>query len=82
VGGGSRNKILSQFAADVCQRPVVTGPVEATALGNLLTQVRASGELSSLAEMREVIRASSNVQYFEPKPSGAWSEAVGRSAVG
>ena len=76
VGGGSRNKVLNQFAADVCQRPVVAGPVEATALGNLLTQVRASGELSSLAEMREVIRASSDVERYEPKPSGS----VGRSA--
>jgi rhamnulokinase len=78
VGGGSLNKVLSQFAADVCQRPVVTGPVEATALGNLLTQVRASGELSSLAGMREVIRASSDVQRYEPKPSAAWCEAAER----
>jgi rhamnulokinase len=81
VGGGSQNKMLSQFAADVCQRPVVTGPVEATALGNLLTQVRASGELSSLAEMREVIRTSSAVQRYEPKPSDAWCEAAGRLAA-
>jgi rhamnulokinase len=80
VGGGSQSKVLSQFAADVCQRPVVTGPVEATALGNLLTQVRASGELSSLAEMREVIRASSDVQRYEPKPSAAWAEAAERFA--
>jgi len=80
VGGGSQNKVLSQFAADVCQRPVVTGPVEATALGNLLTQVRASGELSSLAEMREVIRTSGGVQGYEPKPSAAWREAAGRLA--
>jgi rhamnulokinase len=78
VGGGSQNKMLSQFAADVCQRPVVTGPVEATALGNLLTQVRASGELSSLAEMREVIRTSSAVQRYEPKSSDAWCEAAGK----
>jgi rhamnulokinase len=81
VGGGSQNKVLSQFAADVCQRPVVTGPVEATALGNLLTQVRASGELSSLAEMRDVVRVSSVVQRYEPKPSAAWTEAAGRLAA-
>jgi rhamnulokinase len=81
VGGGSRNELLSQFAADVCQRPVITGPVEATALGNLLTQVRASGELSSLAEMREVVRASSNVQYFEPEASAAWLSAIKRRSV-
>jgi rhamnulokinase len=81
VGGGSQNKVMSQFAADVCQRPVVTGPVEATALGNLLTQIRASGELSSLAEMREVIRTSSGVQCYEPKPSAGWAEAAGRLAT-
>ena len=45
VGGGSKSGILNQFTADACQRPVVTGPVEATAMGNLLVQVRASGEL-------------------------------------
>jgi len=60
---------------------VVTGPVEATALGNLLTQVRARGELSSLGDMRQVIRASSNVHCYEPKPSGAWGEAAGRLAI-
>jgi rhamnulokinase len=80
VGGGSQSRILNQFAADACQRPVVTGPVEATAMGNLLTQVRASGELASLAEMREVIRRSSDVHHFEPKPNSAWAEAAGRFA--
>jgi rhamnulokinase len=80
VGGGSQNKVLSQFAADVCQRPVVTGPVEATALGNLLTQVRATGELYFLVEMREVIRTSSSVQCYEPKLSAAWFEAARRLA--
>ena len=66
VGGGSQNNILSQFAADACERPVVAGPVEATAFGNLLTQIRADGELGALAEMREVVRVSSEVQHYEP----------------
>jgi rhamnulokinase len=78
VGGGSQSKVLNQFTADACQRPVVTGPVEATALGNLLVQVRASGELSSLAEMREVIRRSSQVETFLPGKSAAWEEAAAR----
>jgi hypothetical protein len=52
----------------------MTGPVEATAMGNLLTQVRASGELASLADMRAVIRNSSDVGRFEPKQSAAWQE--------
>ncbi|MCU0771814.1 MAG: rhamnulokinase [Verrucomicrobia bacterium] len=75
VGGGSQSAILNQFAADACQRPVVAGPVEATAMGNLLTQVRASGELDSLSEMREVVRASSPVQRYEPRPASARIDA-------
>ncbi len=76
VGGGSQNKLLSQFAADACQRPVVTGPVEATALGNLLTQARADGELSSLAEIREVVRASSVVQHYDPSDSNQFASST------
>ncbi len=75
VGGGSQSAILNQFTADACQRPVVTGPVEATAMGNLLTQVRASGELDSLADMRAVVRKSSAVKRFEPRSASAWQEA-------
>ena len=75
-----KSAILNQFTADACQRPVVTGPVEATALGNLLVQVRASGELSSLAEMREVIRKSSDVATCRPGNPRAWEEASARFA--
>jgi rhamnulokinase len=78
VGGGSKSGILNQLTADACQRPVITGPVEATALGNLLVQVRASGELSSLSEMREVVRKSSDVAVCRPAKPGAWDEASSR----
>ena len=78
VGGGSQNELLNQLAADACQRPVLAGPVEATALGNLLVQVRASGELSSLAEIRQVIRQSSRVREYLPRSSAAWEEAAAR----
>ena len=81
VGGGSQSALLNQFAADACQRPVITGPVEATALGNLLVQVRASGELSSLAEMREVIRKSSEVATCRPGNPAAWDDASARFAA-
>jgi rhamnulokinase len=81
VGGGSKSDILNQFTADACQRPVVVGPVEATALGNLLVQVRSSGELSSLAEMRSVIRQSSPVKTFHPRKATAWDEAAERFAL-
>jgi rhamnulokinase len=66
VGGGSRNPLLNQLAANRCGRRIVAGPVETTALGNLLSQARAAGELKSLAEMRQVVRSSSELQVFEP----------------
>ena len=69
VGGGSQNRLLNQLAANACQRSVMAGPVEATALGNLLVQVRASGALASLAEIREVVRHSTRVQRFDPAKS-------------
>lgn len=78
VGGGSQSTILNQFTADACQRPVVAGPIEATALGNLLVQVRASGELASLAEMRAVIRKSSGVMTYDPGDASAWEDAAAR----
>jgi rhamnulokinase len=80
VGGGSQNKLLNQLTANSCQRPVVAGPAEATAMGNLLTQIRASRELGSLAEMREVVRKSSVVEHYEPTTASAWNEAAARFA--
>jgi rhamnulokinase len=80
VGGGSKNDLLNQFTADACGRPVVAGPVEATVLGNVLTQARASGEIGSLSELRTVVRQSCEVRMFEPKSSraAAWVDARGR----
>jgi rhamnulokinase len=80
VGGGSRNKVLSQLAAQACRRPVITGPVEATALGNLLTQVKADGELGSLAEMRAVVEKSAEVETLSPDSKLPWDEAAERFA--
>ena len=67
VGGGSRSHILNQLTANVCQRPVIAGPVEGTAIGNVLTQAMGAGEISSLAELREVVRQSFDIVRFEPK---------------
>lgn len=67
VGGGSRNQLLNQLTADRCQRRVVAGPTETTVLGNLLSQVRAAGELETLSEMRAVVRAASELQVFDPQ---------------
>jgi rhamnulokinase len=80
VGGGSQSKILNQFTANACERPVIAGPVEAAAMGNLLVQVRASGELGSLAEMREVVRRSTQPVRYEPADASAWRAAAQRLA--
>jgi rhamnulokinase len=81
VGGGSQSDILNQFTAHACQRPVVAGPVEAAAMGNLLVQARSSGELKSLAEIRAVVRSSSGVKRYEPGPVGPWELAASRLAA-
>lgn len=74
VGGGGKNRLLCQFTADACGIPVVAGPVEATAIGNLLTQAMGIGAIGSLAEAREVVRRSFEVETFEPRESGRWTE--------
>jgi rhamnulokinase len=78
VGGGSQNGLLSQFTADACQRLVISGPVEATALGNILLQVVATGHLQDIAAGRQVIGASFEQQEFEPGSAEAWQEAYAR----
>jgi len=78
VGGGSQNVLLNQFTADACGRPVVAGPVEATAIGNLLTQAVGLGLLGSLADAREVVRRSFEVRTFEPKDADAWQGPYAR----
>lgn len=77
VGGGSRNALLNQFTADACNRPVLAGPVEATVIGNVLMQARACSEIGSLGELRSIVRNSSEVESFNPKPYpvSAWHEA-------
>jgi rhamnulokinase len=78
VGGGSQSELLNQFTANACGRPVVAGPVEATALGNILVQARASGAVSSLAEVRAIVRASGGVKVYEPRDRPAWEGAYAR----
>ena len=82
VGGGTQNELLNQFTANATGRPVITGPIEATALGNILIQARTAGAVGSLAEIRSVVRASSTLQRYEPQNTPAWNEAHARfSAV-
>ena len=80
VGGGSQNSLLNEFTASACARPVVSGPVEATALGNVLVQARAAGEIQSLDELRGVVRASSELREFVPGDPARWREARARFA--
>lgn len=78
VGGGTQNELLNQLTANATGRPVVTGPVEATALGNILIQARTAGAVGSLEEIRSVVRASSTVKQYEPQNVAAWDEAFQR----
>ncbi len=78
VGGGTQNRELCQMAADACNCRVVAGPVEATAIGNLMVQIVATGAVGSIAEAREVIRNSFDVQEFLPENPAPWDDAFGR----
>lgn len=75
VGGGSKNALLNQFAADACGVPVIAGPAEATAIGNILVQAIALGHLSSLAAGREVVGASFETVRHEPREAAQWQVA-------
>ena len=79
VGGGTKDKFLSQMTADACGIPVCAGPEEATAIGNLMSQIIAAGELNTLAEAREVVANSFEMKHYEPTSDrAAWDEAYGR----
>ena len=78
VGGGGQNLLLNQFTANAVGRPVVVGPVEATAAGNILMQMVAAGEISSLAEGREIIRRSFELTTYLPEDANEWGEAYQR----
>jgi rhamnulokinase len=77
VGGGSQNHFLCQLTADATNRPVIAGPAEATALGNLLVQAMALGHFTSLAEAREVVQQSVELVSYEPRKSTGWEEVYG-----
>jgi rhamnulokinase len=81
VGGGTKNRLLCQLAADACGRRVVAGPVEATAIGNIMLQAVADGAVGSIAEAREVVRRSFQVEEYVPTKAAAWDEAYGRFAA-
>ena len=80
VGGGIQNTLLNEFTAAAVDRPVITGPVEATAIGNLLVQAVGCGELAGLNELRQVVANSFELETVEPNDELCWDQARARFA--
>ena len=81
VGGGSNNTLLNRMTAGAVGRPVIAGPGEATAIGNLLVQAMALDAVGSLGELRAVVRRSFETAEFLPEETGRWDDAYGRFLV-
>ncbi|MCK4401798.1 rhamnulokinase [bacterium] len=78
VGGGIQNKLLCQLTANATGKQIIAGPVEATAIGNILVQAIATGELSSIKQAREIVQNSFELIRYEPEQTGVWEEAYER----
>ena len=78
IGGGARNKMLCQYAANACNMPVIVGPEEATALGNIMLQMIACGDIKNHAEGRDLIRESFPTEDYLPQDPQAWEEEYSR----
>ena len=75
IGGGSRNDLLNQFTANAIGIPVVAGPSEATAIGNVMIQAMAAGEATDMAGMRRLIQRSVPLKTYHPQDTDAWDKA-------
>ncbi len=75
VGGGTQNRLLCQMAADACNCRVVAGPVEATAIGNVMMQAVSGGDVDSIAQARQVIRESFEAEEYTPQNTRPWDDA-------
>lgn len=80
VGGGSLNEFLCQMTADACDRTVIAGPVEATAIGNLLMQMIGTGSLASVDKARAMVRESFDTKRFDPQDATVWTQPAERFA--
>lgn len=78
VGGGGKNQMLCQMTADATGRPVVVGPDEATAMGNVLVQAMAAGDVADVNQAREIVKASVEPKVYEPTNTAAWEAAYER----
>ncbi|MCQ2239918.1 MAG: rhamnulokinase, partial [Bacteroidaceae bacterium] len=74
IGGGSRNKQLNQFTSNATNLPVTTGPVEGTAIGNIMLQAKAAGMVNTIGEMRALISQSIETEEFLPQDAALWDE--------
>lgn len=78
VGGGTQNRLLCQLAADATRRPVIAGPVEATAIGNIVVQAIALGHIGSINEAREIVKNSFEMVKYQPASDSRAEDAYGR----
>ncbi|MHC5075218.1 MAG: FGGY-family carbohydrate kinase, partial [Planctomycetota bacterium] len=78
VGGGTQNKLLNQFAADATSATVITGPVEATVIGNIVMQAIGLGHIKDLAEGRHIIRNSFDLETYTPQQTDQWDQQYER----
>ena len=78
IGGGSKNELLDQFTANACGVTVLAGPQEGTAIGNIMLQAKACGDVSDVWQMRSIIARSVELKRFEPQDTGIWEEAYQR----
>jgi len=74
VGGGIQNELLCQFAANATGKKVVTGPIEATAIGNILMQAKAAGQIKTLADGREIVSKSFEMKEYQPTDTAVWEK--------
>ncbi|NLD58405.1 MAG: rhamnulokinase [Clostridiales bacterium] len=74
VGGGARDAVACQFAANAIGRPVLAGPADGTAIGNILVQMIASGAISSVEQGRQIVRESAMLREYEPRDVAIWEE--------
>ena len=79
IGGGSLNKYLTQFTADACNVEVLAGPQECTAIGNIMLQAKAMGQVKDIWEMRQIIANSVEMVAYHPTgDKAAWDKAYQR----
>lgn len=78
IGGGTQNTLLNQMTADACAVEVMAGPAEATAIGNIMVQGMATGDISDLNHARRIVAASSNIEIYSPRDTPQWDAAAKR----